>query len=368
VAYYQLNSEKLCPGDVILEAGSGAISAAIKFFDNRGTYSHVFLYVGVNMIMEADEGVRMILASRIITPDPEVFLILRHPDHPCGIESSQWKEFGKNLMLVALQPETNKPYNWPGVFATKLPFLTGRKDSFFCSQLVAEGYRRIGVRLFREDLAPDGVTPNMFSSASCLLKPVSDCFIALPDREWVSEFARNRYEVIKNEPIPLAQISHERSREIVDLFGPRVDKLTERIGKKQHITSPQDLYLTLTFPDLPEADEVSNELVEFMSLRYPSEQISSFIQMTKSSFEQFISMKDHEVTKMAINTLRKDISALEKLIPMLEAQIKFMKIFPPPPLKRRSIHDWIEKKTIESVSIEKEFLNWRNNMLRRMEP
>ena len=139
-------------------------------------------------------------------------------------------------MLTALQPEANKPYNWSGVFATKLSFLTGTKDSFYCSQLVAEGYRRVGVRLFRDDPAPDGVTPNMFSSESCLLRPVSYCFSTLPDREWVSEFARNRYQVIKNEPIQLAQITHDRSREIVDVFGPRVDELTQRIGKNQHIT------------------------------------------------------------------------------------------------------------------------------------
>lgn len=71
------------------------------------------------MIMEADEGVRMILASRIITAEPEAFLVLRHPDYPWGIESSRWKEFGKSLMLMALQPEANKPYNWSGVFATR---------------------------------------------------------------------------------------------------------------------------------------------------------------------------------------------------------------------------------------------------------
>ena len=105
-----------------------------------------------------------------------------------------------------------------------------------------------------------------------------------------------------------------------------------------------------------------------MNLRFPSEQISGFIQMTKSSFEHFISMKDPEVTSMAINTLRKDISAVEQRIPMLEAQIKFLKVFPPPPLKRRSIHDWIEKKTVESVAIEKEFLDWRKDMLRRIVP
>ena len=114
---------------------------------------------------------------------------------------------------------------------------------------------------------------------------------------------------------------------------------------------------------MPHGDEVSNELVEFMALRYPSEEISSFIRMSKASVEELISMEDPEVTSMVINTLRKDISALEEMLPMLEAQAQAMKVFPPPPLRRRSIHDWIEKETVESLAIEKEFLNWRKGML-----
>jgi cell wall-associated NlpC family hydrolase len=65
------------PGDVILEAGTGIISQGIKLVDagllnTLGTgdapaFSHVFLYVGMNLIMEADEDVRSLLASRVIT-------------------------------------------------------------------------------------------------------------------------------------------------------------------------------------------------------------------------------------------------------------------------------------------------------------
>jgi len=73
MAYCQPDSEKLEPGDVILEAGTGIISQGIKLVDagllnTLGTgdapaFSHVFLYVGMNLIMEADEDVRSLLAS-----------------------------------------------------------------------------------------------------------------------------------------------------------------------------------------------------------------------------------------------------------------------------------------------------------------
>jgi hypothetical protein len=143
VTYYQLNSEKLRSGDVILEAGTGLGSKIIKLVDRGenaakyGKFSHVFVYVDMNAIMEADEGVRMILASRVITETPDKFLVLRHPAYPSGIEHPEWAAFTKNLMFMALQPEVNKPYNWWGMLATKLTFLKGRRNAFFCSQLMA---------------------------------------------------------------------------------------------------------------------------------------------------------------------------------------------------------------------------------------
>jgi cell wall-associated NlpC family hydrolase len=83
MAYCQLDPEKLEPGDVILEAGTGIISQGIKFVDagllntsgigDAPAFSHVFLYVGMNLIMEADEDVRSLLASRVITEHPRTF-------------------------------------------------------------------------------------------------------------------------------------------------------------------------------------------------------------------------------------------------------------------------------------------------------
>ncbi|HEY7248517.1 MAG TPA: hypothetical protein VH678_32030 [Xanthobacteraceae bacterium] len=363
--FYQLDAEKLRSGDVLLEAGSGLISEAIKIAD-RGAFSHAFLYVGMSMIMEADEGVRMLMASRVITDSPDKFLVLRHPDYEQMINNPEWGKFTNSLMFWLLQPEANKDYNWRGMFGTKLPFLNGTKGTFFCSQLVAEGYRRARIHLFRAEIPPERVTPNMFDSANCLLKPVAGCFTALPDRSWIAEFGQNRYDVMKEEPVPLAHITHERAKEIVAAFGPRVDELTRRINKKQHIASVQDLYLTLTFPDLPEADQISDELVEFMERRFPAAERLNFIELCKRSFEYGISLKDAEVNALITRTLRRDISATERLVAVIAGQAQMMKAFPPPPLKRRSIHKWLEKKLADAVASEKELLQWRKNALARI--
>jgi hypothetical protein len=272
----------------------------------------------------------------------------------------------EKLMFLVLHAEANKPYNWWGALATKLPFLKGGTDSFFCSQLVAEGYRRLGISIFKQNVAPADVTPNMFLSDECLLKPVVNCFHALPDRPWIAEFARNRYDVMKDEPVPLAQITHERARKIVETFGPRVDALTLSINKKQHITSPQDLYMTLTFPDLPDGDRVSNELVEFLEINYPAKEIADYLELTKNSFEAGISLNDPDVTSIIVKTLRKDIAAVEQLLPQIQASAQMMKSFPPPPLKRRSIHDWLAKSLVQSVATEISFLQWRKALLARL--
>jgi len=98
-----------------------------------------------------------------------------------------------------------------------------------------------------------------------------------------------------------------------------------------------DLYLTLTFPDLPEADDVSDDLVKFMELRYPSEQITSVIEVAKASCEEAASWKQPDITEMIKRSLRKDISTVGPMLQLMGKQVEDMKSFPPPPMKRRSI-------------------------------
>jgi hypothetical protein len=117
------------------------------------------------------------------------------------------------MAFFAMHPEANKPYNWRGMFATKVAFLPGGKNGFFCSQLVTEAYKRLEVRPFASDVTPEKATPNMFVTTDCLLRPVTEsCFIELPKRAWVSELLDSRYTVMKAEPVPLAQLTYQMSQ------------------------------------------------------------------------------------------------------------------------------------------------------------
>jgi hypothetical protein len=55
----------------------------------------------MNFILEADEGVRMVLASRVITDAPDKFLVLRHPSYPTGLEHPEWARGGEPLHRFA---------------------------------------------------------------------------------------------------------------------------------------------------------------------------------------------------------------------------------------------------------------------------
>ena len=377
--YHQLNSDALRPGDVILEAGTGKIPSLIRLFD-RGELSargklfyHVLVYTAMSFVMEATrEGVRSIPAARIITNDIGDFRVLRHPEFPEGIKDTRWNEFVDKSLFFYLNLEHDKEYNYLGAIATKLGFLrrsaTTDHDSFFCSQLVAEGYRRVGVKLFKHSVNPEAVTPSMFLSDNCLLKPVNyNCFVRLPNYSWIGLFAQRRYDVIKHEPIPLLQLSHDAVRRMIATFGPRLDGLTKQIGKKQTIRTPQDLYLTLTFPDLPDADSVSDGLVEFMERHFPKKEIDAKIEMTKKVYEEIANLDDRKGKALLVRTLRRDIKAIEQLIVIFEMQqIHFTHEKLPQPLKWRSIHDWLQNTLGQQLIVERDFLTWRKVMLDRL--
>lgn len=380
--FYQLDADKLRPGDVVLEGGPGKLSKLIKLADrpegmekkepDRQKVSHALLYLGVGQIIEADQDVRTLSVNRIITAEPENYIVLRHPRYPGNGGALDWQAHAATAIYWALHGEANKPYNWLGAIGAKIPLVKGKANTFFCSQLVAEGYRRLGVPLFTEDVAagritPEKVTPNMFLTRQCVLEPVENCFHKLPDRPWVAELAANRYDVMQAEPVPLASITNDRAKNIVRTFGPRVDALTRRINKVQTISSPQELYITLAFPDLPEADKVSDELVEYMKTAVPTEEAAAFFALHKRSLEAALVMNDPEITSAISRTLRHDITHHEQLLPQMELAAQGMRVFPPPPFKRRSIHDWLAKAAMEAIATQKEIQQWRKALLARIE-
>jgi hypothetical protein len=72
------------------------------------------------------------------------------------------------------------------------------------------------------------------------------------------------------------------------------------------------------------------------------------------------------ITEIIIRSLRKDIYTVGPMLQLMSGQVEEMKSFPPPPMKRRSIHNWIAKKINDAIRIETEFLEWRKDMLGRI--
>jgi hypothetical protein len=344
----------------------------IKEIDERvpARFSHAFIYVGMGYIMEADEGVRLILAARIITDKPENFLVLRHPKHPDGISVEWLGEFSSMGVFAAIHPEVNKDYNWRGVFGTKLPFVGSTEGTYFCSQLVGEAYRRLKIDLLEDGRPPELVTPNSLLSKQCKLEPIDTeaCFTQLPEADWMSAIAKvSRYKVIENEPIPLAQIAHDVSKKMVETFGRRIDAATTKIGKTQTIRSPQDIILTLYFPDLPDGDGISDDVLRFMKINYPTDQIRQYRKMHMIVGEEFFKIGNRQFIAMMKATLIRDIHSVQPMLAMIKSQIEMMTAIPSPPYSQRSFHRWQLAKLREAFEEETEFLEWRKSFLARID-
>jgi hypothetical protein len=373
-----LDAQKLKPGDVVLECGDGKLSALIKFVDKvasedertRARFSHAFIYVGAGMIMEADEGVRMLIAARVVTDAPDTFLILRHPDQPDGIGVSWLKEMGDLSLFAALQPEANKPYAWWGAVRSVLRIGPKQQNAFFCSEVVGEAYRRAGVTLFDDDRAPEDITPNALLSKQCRLEPINaaSCFTALPDVDWVHDAAKkNRYEVMASEAIPLAQTTHETAKQLVATFGKRLDRATALIGKSQTIATQADIILTLFFPDLPDGNAISDDVVAFMRVNFPREQAKQYREMHKIAGQAMLAENDPGVLHIMRGTLMRDLQAVSAILQLMQQQIDFIRSVPCPPFKRRSFHDWQLEALKEQIEEEAALLEWRRDMLRDLE-
>ncbi|WP_407530452.1 hypothetical protein [Methylobacterium oryzisoli] len=377
MAYSFLDSEKLKTGDVILETSDGKISSLIKAgdrikeFDERvsARFSHAFIYIGMGYIMEADEGVRSILAARITTDKPNNYLVLRHPEHPNGINIEWLEEWSSMGLFAAIHTEVSKDYNWRGVFGTKIPFVGSTEGTYFCSQLVGEAYRRLNIELMIDGRPPELVTPNSLLSRQCKLEPVDTeaCFTQLPEADWVNALAKvSRYDLIRNEPIPLTQIAHNMAKKMVETFGRRIDAATAKIGKSQTVKSPQEIMLTLYFPDLPDGDRISDDLVAFMKTIYPSDQIRMYRSMNIIAGEKLFKAGNMEIISMMKATLVRDINNVLPLLDMVKSQIEMMNNFPSPPYALRSYHKWTLTKLQETLAEESEFLEWRKSFLARI--
>ncbi|PWT84252.1 MAG: hypothetical protein C5B56_15920, partial [Proteobacteria bacterium] len=305
----------------------------------------------------------IIQALRVITFDPTGYLVLRHPDIERQHDrASEIASFVEQRLFASMLSELNKPYSWTGVIGTKFPFFRKRSHEHFCSQLVAEAYQRIGIPIFSKEIAPDRVTPRMFDSDACILRKVDSCFVQLPDSEWLKPFALDRYKVQKSNTIPILELGSDIARDAVKIFGPRVETAANRIGQDVTVRSLHDLYQALRSPDLPDGDQISDDLTAWMELRFPSAEIRRFAAITRRALEQIAHDGDQELLTVAMKTLRVDNDSIQRVLPVLEGRLPALKSAPPP-LKSRSIHHWLAKKLEDSIAFERELLAWRDGFL-----
>jgi hypothetical protein len=376
VPYYQLKANVLEPGDVVLEAGAGKLPWLIKLFDHGKlspsgkVFYHVLIFLGSSSLLEATrKGVGVVSPRVFVTKEPNDFYILRHPAYPQGLEDVKFVAFGADSFYVSMWREVNKKYNYLGAILVILSFLRHLRnresleyDSYFCSQLVAEAYRRVQVPLFEKLIDSAYVTPNMFISGCKLERIDSDkCFDILPDLPKMEDIAKVRHDGTEDPAVVLA-------KRMVKTFGRRVERLLRGIGKVYKIRNQYDLYEVFFLPDLPDADAVSDEIVAFLEANSPFRPLRADIEVYKKNFEGAASVVGRPHRKsMLIERLDRDISSYEKSIETFElAKTLSMEITIEPPFKWRSIHEWLRSNHGQIIEITLDILKWSKAMRHRL--
>jgi hypothetical protein len=145
-----LKAETLKPGSIIFVRHEGIFSRLIRWLLGGFPYSHVAFYLGIGLLLESDVGgVQVNPISQYIDNDKYVCEIVNPPLRPEQVDamSRAMLEFLKDRYdysllfgnaLNKLILKCNK--NW----ATRL---FDQSRHWICSELIAEGFRQIGVRL-----------------------------------------------------------------------------------------------------------------------------------------------------------------------------------------------------------------------------
>jgi hypothetical protein len=227
VIQWVLRADKIRPGDVLLTNGGEKMSQWIDSSTGRKGYSHAALCVSSLMTYESDGeliGVRPLypLAFNLQTgaryslapANPIRAGVFRHPKMPPMEDTERTCEFEdayQSLMLETLGGDY--------AYLTRLTTLanTGSfkkrffnayanwKDSCgqekkvcmsFCSELVAQFFKKFGLPLFRDGRRPEKATPNdLAGNAQCFLEQVPEAVVQWP--------AEGDYSLIDRETDPL---------------------------------------------------------------------------------------------------------------------------------------------------------------------
>jgi hypothetical protein len=163
--YFQLDAEKLSPGDIILSTSFEKSSLLIRLLD-CSPYSHAALYIGDNQYAEAvGLGIRVRSISTILQKRIKVI----------RLKNSENNETLKiaNKAVDCANKYLHLPYWIKGVLLIK--FLRVNNDSqrnYFCSHFVAQCYYDAGIR-FAGNCKPEKISPKDLAE-SCVFYDISE--------------------------------------------------------------------------------------------------------------------------------------------------------------------------------------------------
>jgi hypothetical protein len=138
VLLWHFDRKALSEGDVLLEMGTGHFSPVVARLAGDGRFSHALIWVGNTDFVEAvSSGVRNISYLRVLTEEPERWLLLRASDAEAGRRAA-----------ISARACVSKSYDLRGALMSpaKVP-VAEDPEAVFCSQLVARAYRDAGIEL-----------------------------------------------------------------------------------------------------------------------------------------------------------------------------------------------------------------------------
>jgi hypothetical protein len=177
---YSIN-RKVLPGDIILIDSNSTNAKFIKKATNSD-FSHAALVISQTQAIEAlgESGVQITSLLRFIVDEISNISIKRMKD----LNTEKVTE----LMELAIK-EQSKGYDLKGAINSILPLKSKTKDDqFFCSQLVAELYKKIGIELFNKDSSL--VVPEDFNNID-LVEDVTEEVVTKLPQETIQRFEKN---------------------------------------------------------------------------------------------------------------------------------------------------------------------------------
>lgn len=155
-AIYLFDPVHLVPGDIVLERGRG-VSSTIIAAATGGSFSHALIWVGSDFVEAMPGGVRNLSFARVPVTVPANWALLRaKPEHQSI--SAAAANAARGMVFES--------YDSAGAVMTQIGGRQGaRPGTRFCSQLIAEAYRRAGMDLV-PGRRPEQITPNMLLRAT----------------------------------------------------------------------------------------------------------------------------------------------------------------------------------------------------------